>query len=86
MLGMRREPAHRRSVHSASFFLVDHLERMSERLAAFLLHLDDEDSTTAPHYEIKLVPPDARVGREEPVAAKSVVAEGAPLSAVHAAS
>jgi hypothetical protein len=58
---------------------------MPESCSALLLHLDHEQSASAAKHEIELVPPGTRIGVEKSVPAKSVVAENAPLPAIHAA-
>ena len=83
---MLSEPADRGRLDAAHLLLVDHFQRMPEPTAALLLDLHHEQTATAPQDEVDLVPADARVGLEEPVAAKPVVVEGAALAAVHAAS
>ena len=85
-VGPRREPAGRGDVDSPHLLLVDHLERIAEATASFFLHLDDEQPLATPENQVELVPPDARVRRDEPIPTKPVVDEGAALAAVHAAS
>ena len=73
-------------MHAARLLVVDHLQRVPERRAALLLHLDDENAAAAPQDEVELEAPDARIRREQAVAAESVVAKGESLAPVHAAS
>lgn len=73
-------------VYAPHLLCVDHLQRMPELGAALLLHFDHEQPAPAAQHEIELVPADTRVGVEETVAAKAIVAESAPLAAVQAAS
>lgn len=84
--GMRGEPRLRRGEHAPRLLRVDHLEGMPEVGAALLLHLDDHEAAAAPEHEIELIASRARVRVEEAVAAEPVVAKGAPLAAIHAAS
>ena len=72
--------------HAARLLGVDHLERMTEAVAALLLDLDHEQPAPSAQDEIELVAAGAGVGVEQAVAAKPVVAEGAALAAIHAAS
>jgi len=85
-LRMRREPTGGRGMDATDLLRVDHLERVAERRTALLLHLDDDHGSSAPKHEIELVAANASIGREEPVSAESVVAKGAPLAPIHAAS
>ena len=85
-LWMCGEPRAGGRQHAALLLRVDHLERMSERGAAFLLHLDDDETTATPEDEVELVAAGAGVGVEEAVAAEPVVAESAALPAIHVAS
>ena len=80
------EPPARSHPHAANLLLVDHLERVPERRASLLLHLDEQHSPAATEDEVELVASDARVRVEQAVAAKPVVAEGAALARVQAAS
>src|SRR5262245_44431363 len=80
------KPAGRRAPDVPRLLLVDHLERMPERAAGLLLHLDDEDAASAAKYEVELVATHACVRREQAVSAESIVAEGDSLAPVHAAS
>jgi hypothetical protein len=73
-------------VDATHLLLVDHLEGVTERAAALLLHLDDKEAVASPEHEIELVPADADVRVHEPVSAKPVVEECAALAAIHAAS
>ena len=75
--GCAGEPGSRRVRHAARLLGVDHLERMTEAVAALLLDLDHEQPTTSTQDEIELVAARARVGVEQAVAAKPVVTEGA---------
>ena len=84
-LGMRRTPRPGSRMHAACLLLVDHLERVSEGLAALLLDLDDEKRAAASKHEIELVPTRVDVRIEKPVPPQSVVSERAPLATVHAA-
>ena len=72
-------------MHAPRLLLVDHLERISERAAALLLHLDDEEGSPAAQDEVELVGAGACVRLDQPVSAQSIVAKGAALAAVHAA-
>jgi hypothetical protein len=65
---------------------VDHLERIPIAITALLLHLDHEQLAPAAQHEIELVATDPRVGVQEPIAAKAIVAESATFAAIHAAS
>lgn len=86
MLGVRSQPGLRPLADAPYLLAIDHLQWIPELGAPLLLHLDDEQPPPAPKDEIELVPADPRVGVEEPVAAEAIVAEGAPLAAIHAAS
>jgi hypothetical protein len=59
---------------------------MPELGASFLLDLDHDEAAAAPQHEIQLVATDPRVGVEKSVPAEAIVAKGAPLAVVHAAS
>jgi hypothetical protein len=83
---VRCEPGVRGGVHSSHLLLVDHFERIPVLGTSLLLHLDHDEAAAAPQHEIEFVSTYARVGVEQVVSAKSVVAEGAPLAAIHAAS
>jgi hypothetical protein len=80
------EPGLRPRLHATHLLRVDHLERISISLAALLLHLDDEQPLPTAQHEIELVATSAGVGLEKAVAAKAIVTEGEPFSAIHAAS
>jgi hypothetical protein len=68
-LGVPGKPCLRSRPHTANLLLVDHLQRMPELGAAFLLHLHDEKAAAPPQDEIELVAADARVGVEKSVTA-----------------
>ena len=85
-LRMPGQPCQRSCADAPHLLFVDHLQRMPELGPALLLHLDDEKAAASPYDEIELVATDARVGVEKFVTAKSVVAKGAALAAIHAAS
>lgn len=83
---VRGQPYLRPRLDASNLLRVDHLERIPKTLTALLLHLDDDKAAAAAQNEIELVASDACIRVEESVAAKSVVAESAPLAAIHAAS
>jgi hypothetical protein len=80
------EPRLRRGVDAPHLLRVDHLEGIAVVGTPLLLHLDDNEAAAAPQHEIELVSTNARVRVEESVSAEPVVAKGAPLAAIHAAS
>jgi hypothetical protein len=83
---VRCEPGVRGGVHSSHLLLVDHFERIPVLGTSLLLHLDHDEAATPAENEIELVSANAGVGVEKSVAAKAIVAEGASLSVIHAAS
>jgi hypothetical protein len=85
-LGMGSEPGSRGGVHAPRFLRIDHLEWMSEVGTALLLYLDDHDTTAPAEDEVELEAGRTCVRSEKAVAAEPVVAKGAPLAAIHAAS
>jgi hypothetical protein len=86
VLGMRGEPRAGAGEDTAPLLGPDHLQRIAEAVAAFLLHLSDDDTATAPNHEIELATARADVRGEKPVAAEPIRAKGATLAAIHAAS
>lgn len=80
------EPTMRGDSNAPHLLAVDHLERMPETRTALLLDLDEDESAATPEHEVDLVVPDPRVRGEQAVSTKAVVAEGAALAAIHAAS
>ena len=85
-LGTGGEPGSRRARHAARLLGIDHLQRMTEGGAALLLDLDHDQTAPSAQDEVELVAAGAGVGLEQAVAAKPVVAKGAALAAIHAAS
>jgi hypothetical protein len=85
-LGMRCKPGVRRRLDAPHLLRIDHLEGIAVLDPALLLHLDHDEAATPAENEIELVSANAGVGVEKSVAAKAIVAEGASLSVIHAAS
>src|SRR6187200_1805576 len=72
-LRMGGQPTPSCRVDPSHLLLVDHLERVPERRAALLLHLDDHDAVTASQDEIELVAAGSRVCLEQSIAAEAIV-------------
>ncbi len=85
-VGTGGEPGSRRARHAAPLLGIDHLQGMTEGGSTFLLDLDHDQAAPSAQDEVELVAAGAGVGVEQAVAAKPVVAEGAALAAIHAAS
>jgi hypothetical protein len=78
-LGMRREPAFRGTAQAALLLGSDHFSRLSEAVAALLLHLTEDDPRTAPGDHVELVAGRPDVRPEEPVPTQPVVPDGPAL-------
>jgi hypothetical protein len=78
-LGMRREPTFRSTAQAALLLGSDHFSRLSEAVAALLLHLTEDEPRTAPGDHVQLVAGRPGVRPEDPVAAQPVVPDSPAL-------
>jgi hypothetical protein len=78
-LGMRCRPGLRRPRDTPHLLGGDHLERVAPLSPALRLHLAEDDGATAADDEIELVATDPRISGQDPVAAQSVMPQGAAL-------